>query len=68
MTAIERAQAAARLEYDLREDLASYHLNVRLGRVERDDVYEQRLRDQITEAEQAWRDALAARKLERTAA
>ncbi len=63
--AIERAMAAAHRESDLRADLDGYLRNVRYGRVERDDDYEQRLRGEIEDAERAWQRALSERGRER---
>jgi hypothetical protein len=65
MTTIDDAMAAARREEELRVDLDVYLRNVRLGRVERDDDHEQRLRDDIAAAETAWRSALTERRRER---
>jgi hypothetical protein len=67
MNAIDRAMAAARREAEISADLDVYLRNVRLGRTERDDEHEQRLRGDIAEAEREWRDAMAERRREREA-
>jgi hypothetical protein len=50
---LDSPAAGATREQELRDQLDSYRVNVRVGRVERDDAYEAELCDAITAAEHA---------------
>jgi homoserine acetyltransferase len=64
-SSLERAQIAARREDDLNRDLADFQRNVRVGRIEPDHDFEQRLREEIAEAERASKQAMAEHRRER---
>lgn len=65
LNALDWATTAARRESDLRKQLEGYLLNVRVGRVERDDDYERDLRHEIGAAQESWNRAMAERRRER---
>jgi hypothetical protein len=59
---LEHVYEAIRREEQARDDLAVYLRNAHLRRVERDDDHEQRLRAEISNAEQGVEAAIAARR------
>jgi hypothetical protein len=59
--------AAGRRAAELRADLEGYRLNVRCGRIEADDEYEDSLASALADAERADRDALSIWRQHRSA-